>query len=450
MKQISVIILGILFSIQSIAQKGPISIQAKITNNTATKVEFESESGEKFELPIDKKNEVKGVITAARGEYQMKIGEEYTPVFLKPNSNLNFTIDLKEFDETISYSGSLAFENNALAKSMLADENFNENAKSNFGLNESEYSKKINDYTELKSTFFSKKMDEEFKDDALNKLKYKRFEMLLQYPSYHAYFTKNDSFKVSDKYYDFMSEIDFSNAENFKGENIYIVSEFIEVKLKNSKVDKKDELAYEIEKIKLINSIIENKELKNQYVSVNYKSQFIYSPNPKRISEELLKLVSSDKLKNEVTSYLNQLETLSEGKAAPEFKLLCADGKIKSLTDYRGKYVYIDVWATWCGPCKKELPSYETLKADYKGKNVEFVSVCVWDEKSKWEKFLTEKKLNGEQLFIEGQKSSFVENYMIQGVPTFILIDTQGNIISRNAERPSDKAIRMRLDKLMN
>ena len=106
--------------------------------------------------------------------------------------------------------------------------------------------------------------------------------------------------------------------------------------------------------------------------------------------------------------------------------------------------------ADWCGPCKKELPFFETLKKDYANKNIKFVSVCVWDQKTSWKKFLEEKKIAGEQLFIEGQENSFVENYMVRGVPTFILIDKEGNIITNKVERPSEKELRTRFDQLIH
>ncbi len=121
-----------------------------------------------------------------------------------------------------------------------------------------------------------------------------------------------------------------------------------------------------------------------------------------------------------------------------------------SLVDLKGKYVYIDVWATWCGPCKREIPSLKKIEHDYKGKNIEFVSISVDDArrsgggsldvaKEKWRTMIAEKELGGIQLFSDNNwNSEFIKNYKIEGIPRFILIDPNGNIVSADAPRPSD------------
>ena len=126
-------------------------------------------------------------------------------------------------------------------------------------------------------------------------------------------------------------------------------------------------------------------------------------------------------------------------------------GGTTSLSDLKGKYVYVDVWATWCGPCKREIPSLKKLEKEYHGKNIEFVSISVDDEKrsgsmekahASWKKMVAEKELTGVQLFSDkAWKSDFVQAYKIQGIPRFILIDPKGNIVNPDAPRPSSAAL---------
>ncbi len=126
-------------------------------------------------------------------------------------------------------------------------------------------------------------------------------------------------------------------------------------------------------------------------------------------------------------------------------------GGTTSLSDLKGKYVYIDVWATWCGPCKREIPSLKKLEEAYHGKNIEFVSISVDDAKrsgttekahESWKKMVSEKELTGIQLFSDkAWKSDFVQAYKIQGIPRFILIDPNGNIVNPDAPRPSSSAL---------
>lgn len=128
-----------------------------------------------------------------------------------------------------------------------------------------------------------------------------------------------------------------------------------------------------------------------------------------------------------------------------------AGGKTK-LEDLRGKYVYIDVWATWCGPCRAEIPSLKKIEEKYHGKNIEFVSISVDVDKDheKWKNFVTDKQLGGIQLFADKNwMSDFITSFGINSIPRFILIDPKGNVVNANADRPSSQEIVAVLDKLL-
>lgn len=128
-------------------------------------------------------------------------------------------------------------------------------------------------------------------------------------------------------------------------------------------------------------------------------------------------------------------------------------GGTTSLSDLKGKYVYVDVWATWCGPCIAEIPSLKELDAKYADKNIQFVSISIDDAmrsgggdlavaKNKWRTMVEEENLIGMQLFSdENWQSKFVKDYKINGIPRFILIDPNGNVVDANAPRPSSKKL---------
>ena len=138
----------------------------------------------------------------------------------------------------------------------------------------------------------------------------------------------------------------------------------------------------------------------------------------------------------------------SDGKPSPDFKGVDVNGKEYTLADFRGKYVYIDVWATWCGPCRQEIPYLKKLDEDYKDAQIVFLSLSVDQDKAKWEKMVKEQSMSGVQLHI-GQNSSFQQAYKIEGIPHFILLDREGRIIDKKMSRPSmDELTRERIENL--
>ena len=168
-------------------------------------------------------------------------------------------------------------------------------------------------------------------------------------------------------------------------------------------------------------------------------------------------LNSIDPMLNSYRRYINadlaMKRELPKGAPSPTFDdYENINGEKTSLSALKGKYVYIDVWATWCGPCKAEIPSLKKVEKNYHGKNIAFVSMSIDDDRSHdgswekanedWKKMVKEKELGGIQIFApNGWKSEFVQNYMINGIPRFILIDPEGNIVSASAPRPSSEEL---------
>ncbi|CAM4049472.1 MULTISPECIES: TlpA family protein disulfide reductase [Flavobacterium] len=141
------------------------------------------------------------------------------------------------------------------------------------------------------------------------------------------------------------------------------------------------------------------------------------------------------------------------GTSFPSFSFENHKGGMSKISDFKGKLVYIDVWATWCGPCRAEIPFLKKAEEKYKGKNIEFVSISIDSKKDydKWKKFVIDKKLGGVQLIAENDwNSDLVKALKISGIPRFILVDVEGNIMIADAPRPSSEAFNSALDELLN
>ncbi len=147
------------------------------------------------------------------------------------------------------------------------------------------------------------------------------------------------------------------------------------------------------------------------------------------------------------------------GNPSPDFNFENVKGGKTALADLKGKYVYIDVWATWCGPCIREIPDLKKVEKDFEGKNIQFVSLSVDDgrgfkgdavaAKAGWKNMIAEKQLGGIQVISDnGWRSDFVQGFKINGIPRFILIDPAGNVVSADAPRPSSPKLRTLLSSL--
>jgi len=323
----------VVFACKEEAPKDYVTLSGTITNPNSDSLIVAQRSILKT-IKVAKDGTFSDTLKVEDGSYVLFDGAEQASVYLKNGYDLNITVDAKEFDETLTYTGNGAEPNNYLVSKGLLQE-------------------KVLDDKDL---------------------------FLLEKPAFDS---KIAEVKVS--------------FENLLKESKYTDSLFIAQETKG------------IEGL-------------TQYIAKDYDKQQYMAKN------------------------------LAKGMASPKF----ADyenykGGTTSLNDLKGKYVYVDVWATWCGPCKREIPFLQEVEKAYHGKNIEFVSISVDKEKDHetWKQMVADKELGGIQLYADKDwQSDFVQGYKINGIPRFILIDPKGNIVSANAPRPSSDDLKVLFDDL--
>jgi thiol-disulfide isomerase/thioredoxin len=145
----------------------------------------------------------------------------------------------------------------------------------------------------------------------------------------------------------------------------------------------------------------------------------------------------------------SHLEQMLPGRPAPHVVFVnLQDESISSSDFFKGKFVYLDFWATWCKPCVKEIPDLVQLEKEYHDKNIVFASLSVDANTTVWKKFVKEKQLTGIQFWLDAKnKKIYDDGFNITMIPRFVLIDDKGKIIDANAPRPSSgREIRDLLD----
>lgn len=125
-----------------------------------------------------------------------------------------------------------------------------------------------------------------------------------------------------------------------------------------------------------------------------------------------------------------QINTIAKG-----FKQKTDKGQEFTSEEFKGKYVLLDFWASWCAPCRKEHPKLIELYSQYKAKNFEIVSVSLDAEKNAWLNAILKDKINWTQISdLKGQQNEIAVAYGVQSIPTNFLIDTKGKIIAKNLD----------------
>lgn len=168
---------------------------------------------------------------------------------------------------------------------------------------------------------------------------------------------------------------------------------------------------------------------------VSYFGKYFVTPSQKKILEE-------------TGAELNKYRV---GGAAIDFTYPDLNGKMISLSDFKGKVVLVDVWATWCAPCREQIPYMKKLEEELHGMDIVFLSVSTDNERDseKWKQMVIDQELGGVHVFA-GQGSKFSEDYKITSIPHFMLFDKDGNIISIDAPRPSSPMLKDLIIKYIN
>jgi thiol-disulfide isomerase/thioredoxin len=177
----------------------------------------------------------------------------------------------------------------------------------------------------------------------------------------------------------------------------------------------------------------------------------------KRVSDQNNKFLSDmennyDQMRTTVLAQEKMYAKLKAGQPAPDFNdYEDFKGGTKSLKDFRGNFVYIDVWATWCKPCLAQIPYLKRLEKEFEGKNISFVSISTdnhrrsqgdWEKaRNKWRNMVKAKDMSGVQLWAGKDQERFSTEYMANTIPRFILIDPEGKMVNHNEMRPSNPNI---------
>ncbi|MBR1463482.1 MAG: AhpC/TSA family protein [Prevotella sp.] len=189
-----------------------------------------------------------------------------------------------------------------------------------------------------------------------------------------------------------------------------------------------------------LNTLYSNKDIANQLAD-EYVSR-VFQDAPSNIDDVYAAyrtISSAREIPANVQSLYDHYKNLVPGAKAADFDMYDANGKKVMLSKLKGKALYVDCWATWCGPCRAETPNmiklYEHFKND---KRIQLVSISLDKKEAAWKAVVKKENLAWPQYIIKGEyESDMCKNYDIQGIPRFMMFDKNGRIVSLDAPRPS-------------
>ena len=249
----------------------------------------------------------------------------------------------------------------------------------------------------------------------------------------HAYQVKGS--QESDKIKEFNT---FSNQ--FGEKNTKIVTEF---QAKSQSTKNQDSLLQVYQPVfdqnmadysqQVIKFIGDNKKSLAAFYAAMSLDPNKYEPQLVAYADDIKDEFKDNAAVNQFKRQMTAVKPLSVGHQAPVFKTNSLEGKPVSLADYKGKYVMVDFWASWCPPCRQENPNLVRLYNQFKYKGFNILGVSLDEDKGKWQAAVREDKLTWQQASdLKKWDGATARMYHIEAIPSNFIIDPQGNIIAKN------------------
>lgn len=446
----------ILSSLTAFAGKNDITIKGTITNQLSEEVEFSyiSYDGNWLNFKqhqITEQLDEQGMfivtlpLSNAYTQLYIQNGNEATEIYASPGDKIIMTVDAADFDNSLKYEGvgMKATVANFMAKHVLEmgmTQSFHRECQKLMAIEPDYYVDSLNKRIQKEINFLidnSAGLPQSFIKfwDAL--YEYTKYDNMLTYPYMHE-IVKAQSYDVGEtpiENYAVVKQV----PEKFDDRNIGVssyrsyISSYYSQQLSAQKASDNDKML-ELSHQKMPAS-------SEEYVFAHYIQSHVKGSSLQQ-SENYLTIFTSRYPGSSYTKTLQGLiekkRKLSIGSPAIDFTVSDAEGKKIKLSELKGKVVYLDFWASWCGPCKAQFPHVSKIKEHFAGKDVVFVYVSIDEDVDAYEKAMEKYHLTGLHTREDGGwKSKTAQEYGVQGIPAYFLIDREGNFASENTPRPS-------------
>lgn len=426
-------------------------LKGKIKNSTSDTIIIRDNYWNPIDTIVIRNNAFNDTLKVSKGYYFLSYNSTDAHLFLKPTFNINIDFNKEGFLNSLNYSGNGGVENNYLAdKDRLAQSLplslrvYSFYAK----LDESNFLRQTDSISNLYSNLLkqSTELDNDFKLIESKSIQIDKALKLYQYEGQKRLVEKNSEFKISKDFPNPFKDIDLNNQSlmityNYKT----LVHSFINNKSMKRLSNDKNLDFFIIYQEELAKSKLSS-EIRDILGLENVEYGFTYTTNIEQYRNTYLSFAKNQKYINKFNELYN-IKMTEKGNQSADFKFEGNDGKTYELRDFRDKYIYIDLWASWCSPCIAQIPDLKKLEEKYSEK-IHFISIAWNDDKTKWLNMIKKKDLKGVQLFATNKNADFFKFFNVKSIPRFILLDKEGKIIESNAKQPSESNLDRQLEAL--
>jgi len=484
MKKMISAFFAILFAVAANAQNGGVLISGQLQDTELKQITLGNLEGFRIDIPVDENGKFSLKVSLEKGFYQ---ADPFGRIYLAPGYSLVVSPDKRG---GYIFSGKGAVENNALKEASSLLPEFLPFAKNAFlqpvyYMEWPEFSRRMEDFKKKAKQIFSRSGDTHFQNLASQDIDFYALNRIWYYQLYYGtdlekqeafykfletadrtdtgFFRRLDSAYKASKVkkmdestkeaidsllyltWDRNDPVLFRNSPEYRQALSNMFQRYsYHPKYRDASDSAYDRVAQTLKNLRIVEAEISDPHIREYYEFVNISAALKMMKDSAEAEPHYMAYMQKARradYRKQVEEIFRNLVSYTNSSQAPEFSFRDINGNRVSLKSLRGKYVYIDVWATWCGPCKAEIPHLQKMEKQFHGRNIAFVSISVDQQKDfpKWEQYVKENNLGGIQLIADNAfESDFVKKMNISAIPRFILIDPEGKLVAVDALRPSN------------
>ncbi len=444
-----------------VQKRAQITVSGTITNAGNKNIKLSHHSTNRSGKIKDDKFRISLLIDEP-GIFNLTYNGQKIPLFLRPNDQAIVDFDAQKMAKTIKFGGTDPKVQEYLFQKKINDPLTYAQKRNSAKLSEQDFIKQTNDTRATELTLFNsfKKENKNLPADFLlfeaTEIQYNWAKQFNDYSLYRAFYNKQEAYTPSPELLAYAEELDLNNDQLLISEAYrnYLIAHVgqkasnlvqadlmnggkIQTSLRAFEVVEKDHSAQGVKNFLLFTFF--NQHLRSKGIN-----------GSEDLHQRFKQQVTNQRYLADIDEAFLAWEHLKKGLPAPSFSYPDKTGKKVGLEDLKGKVVYVDVWATWCGPCKVEIPHLEKLQEKFHDQPVAFVSVSIDQNAEAWEKMVKENNMSGIQILADqAGNSQICKDYKIKGIPRFILIDQAGNIVNAQADRPSRGTVAGEIEALL-